>query len=150
MNRNNFPILIRLQVINNKNGNIIKFISKKNQYFKGFGEIYFSKIKKNHSKGWRIHKKNYSLLKIISGKIIIKTIFFYKKKIIKKNFLISSKKNVALLIPPKIIFNLISIDSISVIQNFSNNVHKKNEYAKFNKNELKKILNAKNINNLGF
>jgi hypothetical protein len=150
MNRNNFPILIKQQVINNKNGDIIKFISKKDKYFKGFGELYFSKIRKNYLKGWIIHKKNYSLLKIISGKILIKTIFFHKKKIIKKNFLISSKKNVLLLIPPKIAFNLISIDSISIIQNFSNNVHKKNEYTKFNKHELKKIINAKNINNFRF
>lgn len=57
MNRNNFPILIRLQVINNKNGDIIKFISKKNQYFKGFGEIYFLKLKKITQKDGEFIKK---------------------------------------------------------------------------------------------
>ena len=50
--------IINNKIIKNKKGDVIKFLNKKNNLFRGFGEIYFSEIKKNHTKGWNFHKKN--------------------------------------------------------------------------------------------
>ena len=46
----------RCNLIKNKKGNIIKFISKDNKLLSKFGEIYFSEIKKGKVKGWNYHK----------------------------------------------------------------------------------------------
>ena len=45
------------KIIKNPKGNIIKYLSKKDKIYKGFGEVYFSEIKKNKIKGWNLHKK---------------------------------------------------------------------------------------------
>ena len=40
--------IIDLKKINNKNGDVIKILDKNSKNFKKFGEVYFSKIKKNY------------------------------------------------------------------------------------------------------
>ena len=50
------------KIIKNSKGDILKFVSTKNVFFKRFGEIYFSEIKKNKTKGWNFHKKNTCLI----------------------------------------------------------------------------------------
>jgi hypothetical protein len=37
--------IFKNKVIKNKNGNLIKYISKENYFFKRFGEVYFNHIK---------------------------------------------------------------------------------------------------------
>ena len=49
---------IKIKIINNKKGDILKFISKKSNFFKSFGEIYFTEINYKQTKGWNLHKKN--------------------------------------------------------------------------------------------
>ena len=60
--------IIKLK-IKNKKGNILKIINKKHKYFKNFGEIYFSKIKKNKIKGWNLHKRFYCHITICYGDV---------------------------------------------------------------------------------
>ena len=48
----------RIKKFKNIKGEIIKYVSKKDKYFKNFGEVYFNIIKKNQTKGWNLHKKN--------------------------------------------------------------------------------------------
>ena len=50
--------VVKLKKFNNSIGDTMKYLSKKNSFFKGFGETYFSEIKKNKIKGWNYHKKN--------------------------------------------------------------------------------------------
>ena len=38
--------VLNQKVINNKKGDILKFLSKKDSFFKKFGETYFTEIKK--------------------------------------------------------------------------------------------------------
>jgi len=45
MNIKNIKV-INASVINNNKGDILKFVNKNDKFFKGFGEIYFSEIKK--------------------------------------------------------------------------------------------------------
>ena len=47
--------VLKNKIIFNPKGNIIKIINKKNKYFFKFGELYFSQVKKNKTKGWNIH-----------------------------------------------------------------------------------------------
>ena len=56
--------ILKQKIINNKKGDILKFISKKDSFFKKFGETYFTEIKKNKTKGWNYHKKNNFLVLI--------------------------------------------------------------------------------------
>ena len=53
---------IKRKIIKNKKGDILKFLSKKDNFFKKFGEIYFTEILKSKVKGWNYHKKNNCLL----------------------------------------------------------------------------------------
>lgn len=57
------------KIIKNYKGNIIKFINNKNILFKKFGEVYFSEINPNMTKGWNYHKKNTCLISVVIGKV---------------------------------------------------------------------------------
>ena len=49
--------ILKQKIVNNKKGDILKFISKRDIFFKKFGETYFTEIKKNKTKGWTIIRK---------------------------------------------------------------------------------------------
>ena len=42
--------LKKLKVLKNQKGDLLKYLTKKDKYFKSFGEIYFNEIKKIRSK----------------------------------------------------------------------------------------------------
>ena len=65
------------KIIKNKKGDIFKFLSKKDIFYKKFGEIYFSEIIRNKTKGWNFHKKNTCLLAVPYGKVIFNFIDGY-------------------------------------------------------------------------
>ena len=44
--------IFKNKIIKNKKGNLIKFVSTKNLFFKKFGEIYFNEINFKKQKGW--------------------------------------------------------------------------------------------------
>ena len=52
------------KVIKNKKGNLIKYVSKKDKYFKKFGN-YFNEIKFKKKKGWTKHKLNNCIIKCL-------------------------------------------------------------------------------------
>ena len=60
---------IKLKIFKNPKGDLLKYISIKKSYFKKFGEVYFSEIKKNSIKGWNAHIKNTCLLAVPFGKV---------------------------------------------------------------------------------
>ena len=48
---------IKQSVFKNSKGDLIKFVSKKNNFFKSFGEVYFNEINYNkNTKRYRQHK----------------------------------------------------------------------------------------------
>mgnify|MGYP000930972650 CR=1 FL=1 len=123
-------------IFKNKKGDILKYISKKDFFFKGFGEIYFSEILKNKTKGWNFHKRNTCLLIVPYGKVKFSFIDGRKKsksyniKVIKN----LSKKNLQVaVVPPGIWFSFKSITKLSLVANLLNKVHKNNETLKSNK-----------------
>ena len=118
------------KIILNKKGNIIKFIDKKTKGFRGFGEIYFSEIKKNKTKGWNIHYKFFSILSVPYGKV--EFVFFDPEKKIKKfKKIISSKnENLSIFVPPKIWYSFKSKTKISMVVNVLNQIHDPKETGK--------------------
>ena len=65
-----FYKIYKNKVILNRKGKIAKFVSKKNKFFNGFGEVYLNYISKNKTKGWNLHKKNKCLLICAKGEVI--------------------------------------------------------------------------------
>ena len=119
---------IKLKISTNSKGDVLKYLTKKNKYFKKFGEVYFTEIKKNNIKGWNFHKKCWCLLAVPYGKVK----FTFAKNInTKKKTIIIGKKNYSIIVvPPRIWFNFISIKKISLVVNTLNKVHNKNETLK--------------------
>ena len=128
---------IKLKISTNPKGDVLKYLTRKNKYFKKFGEIYFTEIKKNKIKGWKKHKKNYSLLKTILGKV--KFTFFYKDNFYSLN--IKQADNLLIQIPPNVWFSFQGISKKNLLCNLMNKAHSDKEVENINLNEfdIKKI-----------
>ena len=124
---------IKAKIVKNKKGDILKFLSRKDFYYKGFGEVYFSEIKKNKIKGWNYHKKNISLLLVPSGKV---EFFFVDGRIKSKTYntkeksTLSKKNYKIILVPPRIWFCFRSLTKLSIVANCINNPHNDKETLK--------------------
>lgn len=129
--------LIKNKVIHNSKGDIIKFISSKKKYFPKFGELYFSEIKKNATKGWNIHYKYQCILTVPYGKVRFSFYNPIQKKI--KHIQIDKKKNYHILIPKGNWFCFKSLTKISIVVNFLSRPHNKKEMNK------SKIINGLRI-----
>ena len=120
--------LVNLKTIKNPKGDILKYLSKDSKYYKKFGEVYFSEIKKNKKKGWNLHKTNSCFIAVPYGKIEF-LIQKDKSKIVKK--VILSKKNYKLLIIPKSYwFSFKSLSKISLVVNSLETIHQDKETRK--------------------
>ena len=119
---------IKLKISTNPKGDVLKYLTRKNKYFKKFGEVYFTEIKKNKVKGWNFHKKCWCLLAVPYGKV--KFTFAENINSKKKTIIIGKKKYFIIVVPPRIWFNFMSIEKISLVVNTLNHVHNKNETLK--------------------
>ena len=119
---------IKLKISTNPKGDVLKYLTRKNKYFKKFGEVYFTEIKKNKVKGWNFHKKCWCLLAVRYGKV--KFTFAENINSKKKTIIIGKKKYFIIVVPPRIWFNFTSIEKISLVVNTLNHVHNKNETLK--------------------
>ena len=122
--------VIPCKVVKNKKGDIIKYINNKNKLFTQFGEIYFSEIKKNYTKGWNLHKKNNCLISVPFGKVVF-TIFNPQKKKLTK-IILGKKNNKIILIPSGNWFMFNSLTKISIVSNLMDKLHSKKETLKNN------------------
>jgi len=115
------------KIIKNPKGNIMHFIKKDDKNYINFGEVYFTWIKKNNTKGWKFHKKMHMNLTVPVGNI---EFTFFDEELKKKYiFNLSEKKFGTLYVPPKIWFSFknMSKKKDSLVVNFSNIIHKKSE-----------------------
>ena len=119
---------IKLKIANNSKGDILKYLTRKNKYLKKFGEVYFTEIKKNKTKGWNYHKKCWCLLAVPFGRVK----FTFAKNInSKKRIIIIGKKNYFMIVvPPRIWFSFKSLTKLSLVVNTINEVHNNNETLK--------------------
>ena len=128
--------IIKQKVIKNKKGDILKFISKKESFFKKFGEIYFTEIKKNKTKGWNYHKKNKCFFLVPYGKVKFHLVDGRKKSksFNHQNKIILQKKNLRILsVPAGIWFSFKSLAKHSIVANCLENPHSDKETLKSKK-----------------
>ena len=118
---------IKKKIISHPKGNIMKYIKKDDKNYLKFGEVYFFWIKKNNFKGWKFHKKMHMNLTVPVGNI--KFTFFDKISKEKSTYNLSEKKFGILYVPPKIWFAFTNMSKTkdSLVVNFSNIIHDKNE-----------------------
>lgn len=127
---------IKKKIFNNLKGDLLKFVSKKDYFFKSFGEIYFNEINKNKKKGWIKHKKNQCIFAVAFGEINFKLVDGRKKS---KSFLfeeevtLNKKRYNLLIVPPGVWFCFTTKKTKSVLVNLINSPHSDNESIKSNK-----------------
>lgn len=121
--------IIKIKKIFNKGGKIFKFVTKKDKYFEGFGEVYFNFINKNAFKGWIYHKKNQCILTVVSGYVKFNLIAKIRGKKIKKTFSINSKDQKILIIPKNIWFSFVGLQK-SIVANLIKYPHNDKEVIK--------------------
>ena len=125
------------KIINVKNGNVLKVIKKNNKMYKGFGEIYFSSIKYNKIKGWKLHKKMHMTITVPYG--LVKFVFNINKGNNFKEVLVGSEKKYYKIIsvPSNIWFAFKGLSkNDSLVCNISNIVHSSKEVNSCNLNEI--------------
>ena len=120
--------IFKNKIIKNKKGNLIKYLNKHNKYFKSFGEVYFSEIKFNQTKGWNYHSKNTCLITTPYGSVVFKIFNPKTKKMLTVK--INKKDNKTIRIPPGFWFSFRSLSKISIVTNLMNNVHSEKESKK--------------------
>ena len=136
--------ILKKKIIQNKKGDILKFLSRKDNFFKKFGEIYFTEIRKNKIKGWNYHKKNICLLTVPYGTVKFWFIDgrYSSKSYYKEEIITISKKNYGIIsIPPGIWFSFKSLVRLSIVANCIENPHTDSEILKAEKIKNYKIIN---------
>jgi len=120
--------IYKLNKLKNSKGDVLKYLNKNNKYFKKFGEIYFTEIKKKKIKGWNFHKKCQCLLTVPVGKV--KFVFAEKISGRKKVIIIGKKSYSIIVVPPRIWFSFTSLEKISLVVNTINEIHNNKETLK--------------------
>ena len=134
-------VLQKTKKIKQSKGDIHKFVDISSPMFKKFGEIYFTEVKKNSIKGWKKHKKNFSLIKIIIGKI--KFLFFLKNTLY--SITLKDSDNMIIQIPPKIWFSFKGIGKKNLLSNMINNKHSDTEVETISVRSFNKIIKDNEI-----
>ena len=127
---------IPAKLFENNKGDLLKFVSKKNSYFKSFGEIYFNEIKYKKKKGWIKHLKNQCILSVAFGEINIKLIDDRKNSKTydkEENIILNKNKHSVLIVPPGIWFSFTTNKKKSVLVNLINSTHSDKETLKSKK-----------------
>tara|TARA_B100000401_G_C52615157_1_gene628629 strand:- start:26 stop:439 length:414 start_codon:yes stop_codon:yes gene_type:complete len=122
--------IVKRKYFTSPKGKVLKYISKKENYFKGFGEIYFNKINHKKTKGWILHKKNTCIFYCIVGDARFHFVDSFKKE---KKITLNDKSHKIIIVPPKIWFSIYSKAKHSIIGNLINFSHKDNEVLKSQK-----------------
>ena len=127
---------ISVKFFKNNKGDLLKFVSKKNSYFKSFGEVYFNEIKYKKKKGWIKHLKNQCIFSVAFGEVNFKLIDGRKKSKTfdkEENIILNTNKHAVLIVPPGIWFSFTTKKKKYVLVNLINNTHSDKETLKSNK-----------------
>ena len=128
--------VISLKKISNTKGDVWHAVKSNEKHFYRFGELYFSWIKPGKIKAWKYHKKMTMSLIVPVGNVLC--VFFdeYNKKFVKIN--IGDKNYKKIIVPPGYIFGFKNIsNNKSLIANFADIIHDKNEQVRINQKEIK-------------
>ena len=95
------PLIVKEKRIHSPKGDVIHFLKKDSEGFTGFGEAYFSVIKPNVTKAWKLHKEATCNLTVLKGKV--RFVIQMKNKSYAE-FLLTVHDEDRLLIPPNLWF----------------------------------------------
>ena len=117
-------------------GDVLHGIKKNEETYFGFGEAYFSNIKKGKIKGWKLHKDMTMNLIVPSG--TVKFVFFDEKLKSHKELTIGRLNYCRVTVPPKIWFAFQGLDNQypNLVFNFANLQHDPNEVIRKEINEI--------------
>jgi len=122
--------VIKRNYFTSTKGKVLKYISKKEIFFKNFGEIYFNQIYNKKKKGWILHKKNTCIFYCIVGSVKFHFIDSFEKE---RKIILNEKSSKIVLVPPKIWFSIESKAKSSTIANLINIPHDDKEIIKSEK-----------------
>jgi dTDP-4-dehydrorhamnose 3,5-epimerase len=124
--------ITKLKQIVDERGAVMHFLKGNWDNFKGFGEVYFSKVNGGIIKGWKLHLKAYQNICVPIGQI--KFILFDNRQDSEtygriNEFLLDESSNYHLLsFPPNLWYSFKSINSdYSVLANVSSEIHDPSE-----------------------
>jgi dTDP-4-dehydrorhamnose 3,5-epimerase len=116
--------IIKLKSFKNNKGDVFRAYRKNEEKIGKFGEVYFSWIKKNAIKGWKLHKKMHMNLVVPVGSV--RFVFYYNKKF--KVITIGEKKYCRIYVPNNIFFAFQNISNKkSLVVNYSNIIHQEDK-----------------------
>ena len=125
--------IINLKKISNKNGDIMHFIKCSDQYYKKFGEVYFSWIKFGKIKAWKLHKEMALNLVVPYGNV--KFVFHLPNEKMFREEKIGKNNYSRLYVPPGIWFGFKGLSKgNSLVSNFANIIHDPNESISVDQN----------------
>ena len=129
-------ITTHLSKIPTDGGDVFHGIKKNEETYFGFGEAYFSNIKKGKIKGWKLHKDMTMNLIVPSG--TVKFVFFDEKCKSHKELTIGRLNYCRVTVPPKIWFAFQGLDNKypNIVFNFANLQHDPNEVIRKEINEI--------------
>ena len=129
-------VTTHLSKIPTDGGDVLHGIKKNEETYFGFGEAYFSNIKKGKIKGWKLHKEMTMNLIVPSG--TVKFVFFDEKFKSHQELTIGRINYCRVTVPPKIWFAFQGLDNKypNLVFNFANFQHDPNEVIRKEINEI--------------
>ena len=133
--------VIKTKIIKNSLGDILLFLKKKQIRNKKwtFKEAYFSKIKKNKIKAWKMHLKMTLNLIVAYGEV--KFIFYSEKKNKFRKIILNQKNIRRLVVPPGIWFGFQGLDEkLNLLLNIADILHEPTESDRVSISEFKHLF----------
>ena len=118
-------ILTKLLQIDNPKGSIYHGMKKSDEGYNGFGEAYFSNIKKSCIKGWKKHTRMTLNLIVPFGEV--KFVIFDEKVNRFLTFTLSQKNYQRLTIPPNLWLAFKGLDEVNMVLNIASIEHDASE-----------------------
>ena len=119
-----------LTQIPGEKGSIYKFLNSDSEDFDGFGELYFSSVNKNATKGWNMHKKAVCKLLVIRGEIEFVIASDTSKSETFKKLSLNEEHLSVLTIPKRFWFCFKGLRDKNLLMNFTNLKHDPQESCK--------------------
>ena len=121
LNKSNI-ILKKLKKFQLDDGDVLHALKASENEYSGFQEAYFSSIKNNKIKAWKMHYRMTMNLIVPIGKV--QFIFYDQKKILLNNLIIGEENYSRITVPPMIWFGFKGLSSNkSYVLNISNELH---------------------------
>ncbi|MBL6996205.1 MAG: dTDP-4-dehydrorhamnose 3,5-epimerase family protein [Desulfobacula sp.] len=116
-----------LKIINTESGSVYHGMKNKDKGYNGFGEVYFSTIKKGAIRAWKMHKRMYLNLFVPVGKVQLCFLDDRKDSItngLAYRLILSQNPYYRLTVPPGIWFGFQGVsDGLNLICNVANIIH---------------------------